>query len=115
MKREQVKAMFPNASESTIKVNLDRGPSGTDTESSVCNGPLAKTKAKDRNTGKRSVRITSYRVRKCDVDGLCGKWHLDALRIAGLIHDDTEDDITYQISQKKVAHKAQEKTLIEIT
>jgi hypothetical protein len=76
---------------------------------------LATKKIKDSDTGKCSVRITSLRLRLADVEGLCGKWHLDSLRYAGLIHGDTEADISYSIRQEKVSKKTEEKTIIEIT
>lgn len=113
LSESELKQLLPHASKSTISLNS--GTCSANTESGVRNGVLEKSKTKAGYTGKRAVSITSYRVRKCDVEGLCGKWHLDALRYAGLIHDDTEEDITYQIQQKKVASKKEEKTLIEIT
>lgn len=60
------------------------------------------------------VSIVSYRSRLADSDALCGKWHLDALRYAGIIEDDTEEKLIYQISQKKAASKKEEKTFITI-
>jgi len=78
------------------------------------NGTLAKKKAKATNSRKRHVSIKSLRSRLADVEGLCGKWHLDALRYAGIILDDTEAEITYEISQEKVK-KGEEKTIIEVT
>jgi hypothetical protein len=104
--------IFPNASKDFIDLNSQ--PSSANTQSGIRDGTLAEKKVKARDSRKRAVRITSYRVKLADVEGLCGKWHLDALRYAGLIHDDTEEDITYQITQKKVQKKNQEKTLIEI-
>lgn len=115
MNSRTLKQLFPNASKSTIDANTNCSPSGAESERPLCNEPLGKGKVAQRDSGKRVVRITSYRVRAVDPDNLCGKWFIDALRYAGIIPDDTEADITYQISQKKVAKKNQEKTLIDIS
>lgn len=62
------------------------------------------------------VRITSHRVRLLDKDNLYrgAKALLDALRYAGAIRGDSEIDIDYQARQIKVAHRCEEKTVIEI-
>lgn len=62
------------------------------------------------------VRITSHRVRLLDKDNLYrgAKALLDALRYAGAISGDTEDQIDYRAQQIKVAHRTEEKTVIEI-
>lgn len=94
--------------------NPNRRPPNPNPEPSLRNGVLEKSEAEKGHPTKCVVRITSYRVRLADVDALCGKWHLDALRYAGAIEDDTEEKLVYQISQKKVSKKSEEKTLIEI-
>ncbi len=43
------------------------------------------------------------------------KFLTDALRYCGAIRDDTENEVDITWEQKKVAKKAQEKTLIELT
>lgn len=112
MKPEDIKRILPNASKSLIELNSRA--SSSIVESSVIHGALAEKKTQDRNTGKRVVRITSYRTRLLDPDNLVGKWHLDSLRYARILYDDRPEDIDYQISQKKVNKKNQEKTLIQI-
>lgn len=64
---------------------------------------------------KRLVRITCFRVRKQDPDNGIYKWHVDAIRKAGLIENDTDDDIELQTAQVKVKTKAEERTEIQIT
>ncbi len=110
-----IKYWFPYGSKTFQELNSHSVSSYTDPKSSLRDGALAKNQAKKGNSPKCMVSITSYRVRLADVEGLCGKWHLDALRYAGVIEDDTEEAISYQISQKKVAKKTQEKTLIVVT
>lgn len=113
MNEARIKILFPKASRSFLDANRD--PSGAEPEHGLGHGPLAAPQAQKKDTGKRAVRITSYRVRLLDPDNLVGKWHLDSLRYAGILSGDTAEDITYQISQKKVQKKVQEKTLIEIS
>lgn len=62
------------------------------------------------------VRITSCRIRLLDKDNLyrgC-KSLLDALRYTGAIPGDSEMEIDYQARQIKVAHRREEKTVIEL-
>lgn len=61
------------------------------------------------------IRITSYRVRLADVDGISGKAALDALVLAGVIANDTTKEVlevTYP--QVKVKSKSEEKTVITV-
>lgn len=63
------------------------------------------------------VRITSHRVRLLDKDNLYrgAKALLDALRYSGAIRGDSEMEIDYQARQIKVAHRCEEKTVIDLT
>lgn len=65
--------------------------------------------------GRVSVCITSYRRRLLDPDNLCAKWFLDACRYSQLIRDDRPEDITYTVTQTKVASTEEERTEIVIT
>lgn len=62
------------------------------------------------------VRIISYRCRILDEDNLAGgcKPLLDSLRYAELIHGDSPKEIVFQASQIRVAHRKDEKTVLEI-
>lgn len=65
-------------------------------------------------TGCPVVRFTLFRVSLLDVDA---KWSsvkdlLDGLQYAGLIPGDKEGQITLEVTQKKVAHFAEENTEI---
>lgn len=68
-----------------------------------------------RPPGRVRVAVTSYRRRLIDPDNLCPKFAIDACRYAGLIRDDSEADIEFSVRQEKVATKAEEKTVIELT
>lgn len=63
-----------------------------------------------------SIRITSYRCRLVDVDGVSGKAALDALVLAGVLADDSTKEIREVLyHQEKVKIKGEEKTVITIT
>ena len=80
-------------------------------EHAVRHGTLAEAARKAGYTGRCIVRVKSLRKRLIDPDNLCAKWFLDALRYAGVIHDDRPQDIIYQITQEK---SKEEGTEIEI-
>ena len=63
-----------------------------------------------------SVRFTGYRTRPLDPDNFAGgcKDLLDGLRHAGLIPGDEPWKIIFETEQIKVAHRCEEKTVIEI-
>lgn len=63
------------------------------------------------------VSFTLYRTRLLDYDNAAGsiKAICDALRYCGAIEDDSPDKIQVNISQKKVSHRKDEGTLIEVT
>lgn len=61
------------------------------------------------------VIIVSYRRRLLDPDNLCPKYFIDCLRYAGIIKNDTPDDIHLHVGQRKVKTKQEERTEIEIT
>lgn len=75
---------------------------------------LAKGKAKEENPRRFLVRITSVRSRLGDPDGIVGKWHLDALRYAGCLQDDTAELLNYEVSQRKCSKGEEEHTEIEV-
>ncbi len=77
--------------------------------------PLATRKAKTRHSGRFLVRITSFRVRLIDEDNLCEKYFCDCCRYAGILPEDSADVAKIEVAQVKVAHKADEKTVIQIT
>ncbi len=63
-----------------------------------------------------TVRFIGYRVRPLDPDNFAGgtKDGLDCLRHAGLIRDDAPEFIKLETEQIKVAHRSEEKTIIEL-
>lgn len=69
------------------------------------------------HTKRSVVRITSHRRRLLDPDNLVGgvKYFVDSIKYAKLIDGDAPENITLEVSQNKVAHKADECTVIEVS
>lgn len=70
----------------------------------------------EKGTDRVIVRFTGFRCRPLDPDNFAAgvKDSLDALRYAHLIDGDEPWRITLQTEQVKVAHRNQEKTIIEL-
>ncbi len=108
-----IKTLFPRGSQDFLAINGESQDS--ELKPTVRDEPLATPEGKEENSKRRVLRYTSYRCRLTDPDNICPKYFTDALRYCGAIPDDTLQDIELQIRQKKVAHRSQEKTLIEIS
>ncbi len=125
--------MFPRASRSFIEANTEkhvqvnvermqpygetinnRKPQDPKLKPTLCNEPVGATEGKASHASRRAVRITSFRVRLTDPDNLCPKYFIDALRYAGAIPDDRQEDIELTTTQEKVKTFSEERTLIEI-
>lgn len=115
----EIKRMFPNASKSTLSANeTHTQPQLPDPE------PKPKPRralehslpGKEESLPRVTVRFIGYRVRPIDPDNFAGscKDLLDGLRHAALIRGDEPWRIRFETEQCKVAHYAQEKTVIEI-
>lgn len=87
------------------RAKLERGPRLS---------PLETYEAPSPDTRQRKVSVRSFRTRLLDPDNLCVKFHLDGLRYAGVIRDDTAKDIILEVSQVKVKTKVEEQTEIVI-
>jgi len=71
---------------------------------------------KEKGVQRVVVRFTGFRTRPLDPDNFSGgcKDLLDGLRHAGLISGDEPWRIDFQTAQEKVAHRYEERTVIEI-
>ena len=112
--------LFPNASASFLTRNrgniLDLSKGTTPKlKRPLRDAALGEVKAKKRDTGFYVVRLTSYRCRLLDTDNLCGKYHTDVLRYAGILHADSPETCRIETRQEKVKKKEDQRTLIEIT
>ena len=87
---------------------------GAKPERTIRNDAFCKGQAPQADSRRRLVRVVSYRCRLLDPDNLCAKYHIDGLRYAGLIRNDSQSDIVLELSQQKVTTKAEERTEIEI-
>ena len=104
--------LFPNASRDTLALNGQ--PSSPKPEQSLGEKPLAVDQGKAENSRRCILSYTSYRCRLLDEDNWCTKYFTDALRYCGALPDDTPDKVTIQTRQEKVAHRSEERTVIEI-
>jgi len=76
--------------------------------------PLAAPKTEAGDTRFFVVRFTSVRSRLADPDNLVEKWHIDALRYAGILPDDNAATIRLETSQRKTREGEEEHTQIEV-
>ena len=88
-------------------------PPSTKSKPTILHEPLVKEETQGQDT-RRRVTISSYRHRLLDQDNLCIKYHLDGLRYAGVIRDDTANDIELFVRQYKVKTRQEERTEIEV-
>ena len=62
-----------------------------------------------------SILIHSYRHRLCDPDGISGKWWIDAIVKAGILANDTTEEIKeVRFKQTKIKKTEAEKTVFII-
>lgn len=80
----------------------------------VRHDPLAKVKTEKGNPSLVLVRVTSYRRRLLDEDNLIPKWHIDFLRQAGVLADDSPAHCHIETRQVKVNSKDKEHTVLEV-
>jgi hypothetical protein len=63
--------------------------------------PLPTSEVEERNPNRVHARLVSIRKRLLDPDNLSGKSLTDCLRNAGFLCDDSAEEISYQIEQRK--------------
>lgn len=118
MTREQTLALLPNASESTIRRNLDSGSAhpvqNPQPKPPVLDEPARADAGQESRPTRVKVRIISYRCRLLDIDNLAGgsKFLIDAIRYQGLIRDDSPDAIELSVSQIRVSKRDLEETVV---
>lgn len=135
MNPHQLKRLFPNASTSALAANASDYGKPNDNHSSTklpLPQPEQQATALERqdagekdmppsligSDGSRvSVGITLFRVRLLDPDNKYSacKDLIDGLRYAALLRDDKEEDITLEVTQERVKHFADERTVVTIT
>lgn len=120
MNEAELKRRYPNASRSFIKANLldpeNHSAAPSPNPQRAAQADVARPAQREKeNAGRYAVVITSFRVRLADDDALIGKYFVDALRYSGLLASDEVGGLDYKVRQEKVAHKSDEKTVVEIT
>jgi hypothetical protein len=78
----------------------------------VHDGAVGSNEGEKAYTGRIHVRVTVCRKILCDPDNSTPKYVLDCVRLAGLIPNDREQDITLETRQEKT--RGEETTLIEL-
>jgi hypothetical protein len=116
MNHDQLKAQFPNASESFLRANSEAGdlPQPAQHKPDSGNDSVGEAPRKVADPVRRLVRITSYRLRELDERNLWDKYVVDALRYAGVIFDDSPQWCQVEVHQIKVGKKSSERTEVEI-
>jgi hypothetical protein len=66
------------------------------------------------NPGRLRVIVKSFRLRLLDEDNLAEKFHVDALRYAQVIPEDSPDKVSIIATQEKVKTETEERTEITI-
>lgn len=86
------------------------------TQPPLFNEPLSEVEGKEGDSSRLLVLIESCRTKLLDTDNLYGgaKFYCDFLRYAGVIPEDTEDQIELKVTQRKVRKGEEEKTIIEV-
>jgi len=114
----QIRQLFPNASKSLLAANDDNHTQNprqnAPLERNPSDAPLAASEVQGTASNRILVRVTSVRSRLADEDGLCEKYHVDCLRYAGLIPDDSPAQTKIETTQRKAAKGEEEHTEIVI-
>jgi hypothetical protein len=86
------------------------------TQPPLLHEPLSEVEGKEGDPSRLLVCIESVRTKLLDTDNLYGgaKFYCDFLRYAGVIPEDTEDQIELKVTQRKIRKGEEEKTIIEV-
>jgi hypothetical protein len=115
MNEEEIRKKFPRASQSFVRANrTDRPRETPQLEPDPVVGALGEGQAQAVHTGRFLVRIEAVRVRLIDQDNLCEKYHVDCLRYAGLIPDDSPDRTQIEVTQRKAKKGEEEHVIVSV-
>lgn len=128
MNEQLIRKLFPGATASLFAANADDSelPNKSERRKGEVNErspelernprarTLGKSKAKDGNSKRLLVRVTSIRRRLIDEDNLCEKYVVDCCRYAGLLPGDGPGETKIEVGQRKAGKEEAEGTLIEI-
>lgn len=113
MSPDDLKRLFPNATKSLLAVNPDCSGEASKLERVAGDAALGQTQTKNGDSKGFLVRITSVRKRLLDEDNLCGKYHTDCLRYAGVLPTDAPDKTHIQTTQRKTKKGEEEHTIVD--
>ncbi len=113
MTRDELKRYFPNATASTLALADDTGAPAK-LEPNPRASALEQGEAEALHTGRVLVRVTSVRKRLLDADNLCEKYHVDCLRYAGFLQNDSPAEVEIETRQRKAAKGEEECVTIEL-
>lgn len=124
MTREEILRRWPNASESTIRANQDRGSGIRSTKPERAQGKALErvvqreaesgSSSAQVNLGRIRVHFTVYSARPLDWDNYRLKDLQDCLVLAGFLDGDDWNILEGKVTSEKVHTKAEEKTVIVI-
>lgn len=111
-----VKSLFPGGSKDFHEANSGSRLQGSKSQRDQKKALGATVQGKTESVCRTVVRFIGYRCRPLDPDNFAGgcKDLLDGLQHSRLIHGDSIWEIDFQARQEKVAHRKDEKTIIEI-
>ncbi len=116
MTAHELKRRYPNASESFIRANCDKGDAQSpELELPIYREPVGQKKGEAGDSGRVCVRVESVRTRLIDPDNLCPKYFVDCLRYAEIIQDDRPEDIELICTQRKIRPGEEAHTMITIS
>ena len=114
MRNPQLETLFPRASKAFLEANPQvQSPVPERDETPALGSAI---QGKEESSERVIVRFIGFRCRPLDPDNFAGgcKDLLDSLRHAGLLHGDEPWRIDFQTRQEKVAHRSEERTVIEL-
>lgn len=112
---EELRKLLPKASEYVLRKSCsDRVAPSPEPKPNPRHEPVGKDEGKADYSLRRSVRVTSYRIRLCDERNLYDKHFIDALVRAGLLVDDSPEWCQVEVKQELVKRREEERTEIVI-
>lgn len=116
MSPKQLKDLFPHATPDFIKANshVEDPRKSPIVERNPRHATLEPPQPQRRDTTRFIVRVTAVRKRLIDVDNLCEKYHVDALRYCGLLPSDAPERTQIETSQRKAEKNEAPHVILEI-
>lgn len=118
MKYDDFKAMLAAGSADTKRLNAGLPVGNTGQPAEPQQPVISRRPRKNPNQARDSrrffVHVQDYRRRLLDEDGLIAKYHVDALRYAGILPSDAPGTCHIKVDQTKIGHGEPERVEIEV-